>query len=86
MKIKKITKADYSSYLFSDDEIKVKIVKADSVYCENCGHTQRLWGEEKYICKHCGTMVFRNEKIRFKYRWREKIIRERRKNNGTNTD
>jgi hypothetical protein len=86
MKIKKITKADYSSYLFSDDETKVKIVKADSAYCEHCGHTQRLWGEDKYICKHCGTMVFRNEKIRFKYRLNEKLIRNRREQNGKNND
>jgi tRNA(Ile2) C34 agmatinyltransferase TiaS len=86
MKIKKITKADYSSRLFSEDETKVKIVRADSAYCEKCGHRQLLWGEEKYICKNCGTMVFRNDKIRFKYRLREKLIRKRRKQNGKDND
>ena len=84
-----MTKARVDSFKFygyDDDEKKVKIAKDDSAYCENCGHTQRLWGEEKYICRYCGTMVFRNDKVKFKYRLKEKMIRERRKENGKDND
>ena len=73
-KIKKIK--DYFST--KDDEEKAKIVKADSAYCENCGHRQWLWGEDKIICTHCGTLVFRNDKIRFKHRLKEKMAKQRR--------
>lgn len=79
-------KDDYKLYVFRDDVERAIITKADSNYCENCGHRQLLHGKEKNICHHCGHMVFRNEKVKFKYRLNEARIREKRKNNGKNND
>jgi DNA-directed RNA polymerase subunit RPC12/RpoP len=82
MKINSITKSNIAKKFFKDDVDNALIAKTDSAYCEKCGHRQMLWGGEKNICRHCGTMVFKDDKTRFKYRLNEKIIRERRKDNG----
>jgi tRNA(Ile2) C34 agmatinyltransferase TiaS len=75
----------FNDYGFEADVTRAKIVMADSAYCENCGHRQYLKGQDKYICKYCGTMVFRNDKVKFKHRLKEEMIRKR-KENGTNND
>jgi tRNA(Ile2) C34 agmatinyltransferase TiaS len=82
MRIRPVTKAEKTKQLYKADIDQAKVAKADSAYCENCGHRQMLWGDEKFICRHCGTMVFKDEKTRFKYRLNERLIRERRKDNG----
>jgi ribosomal protein S27AE len=65
---------------FEEDIEKAKIVRENSNYCEKCGHRQMLNGKDKEICTHCGTMVFRNEKVKFDYRLKEALIKEKRKN------
>lgn len=82
MRVKPITKSEFARIQFKADVDQAKVVKADSAYCEVCGHRQMLWGEEKCICRHCGTMVFKDDKTKFKYRLNERIIRERKKDNG----
>lgn len=76
----------FKRYSFEDDVERAIIEKADSNYCENCGHRQPLKGRDKHICHHCGHMVFRNDKVKFKYRFNEARIKEKRKSNGKNND
>lgn len=82
MSMMRIKVRNFKSFGYEEDIKKAKVVQADSSYCEKCGHTQRLWGEEKHICKNCGTMVFKNDEVKFKYRLKEKIIRKKREQNG----
>ncbi len=70
----------FKRYNFDDDIERAAIVKADSNYCENCGHRQILYGKDRYICQYCGHMVFRNDKVKFKYRLKEAMKKEKRKN------
>lgn len=74
------------NYGFQEDIEKAKITRADSNYCENCGHRQLLKGQDKYICRNCGHMVFRNEKVKFLYRLNEARAKEKRNTNGQSND
>lgn len=48
--------------------------------CKHCGHTQAIDNsQDKIICKWCKNYIFRNDDIEEKYRFREKLFRERRK-------
>lgn len=45
-----------------------------------CGHTQIIGkGRDYVVCGHCGKYIFRTDELEFKYRMKEKLIREKRK-------
>lgn len=40
----------------------------------NCGHRVTIYHpKEKEICTYCGSYVFKNKKVEFKYRMKEKL-------------
>ncbi len=78
MQIRKIS--EFWNWGFEEDKEKAKVVRANSNYCERCGHRQSLNGKDKEICTYCGTMVFRNNKVKFEYRLKEAREKEKRKN------
>lgn len=50
--------------------------------CKHCGHTQPIHHLlEKVECKWCHNFIFRNEFDEFKYRLKEKQIKERKYQN-----
>ena len=79
-------KEEFKKYNFKDDVERALITRADSNYCEKCGHRQLLHGKNKEICGYCGTLVFRNDKVKFEYRLKEARAREKRKNDGKHTN
>ena len=47
--------------------------------CETCGHSKSIpIFIEKVICEWCGNYVFRDEKVKFKYRLEQAKIKQRR--------
>lgn len=51
--------------------------------CKICNHSNTILARGGYQpCHWCKNMVFLTPKIEFEYRLKEKIIRERRKENG----
>lgn len=48
--------------------------------CKHCGHTQPIHILlDKVVCRWCHNYIFRNELDEFKYRLKEKQIKEKRK-------
>ncbi len=48
--------------------------------CKHCGHTQPIYiMQDKVVCKWCHNYIFKNDLDEFKYRLKEKQIKERRK-------
>ena len=71
-------------YWLSTKEIERKYEeKQKYAYKCKCGHTVFIINKRDYVlCSHCKNLVFKNKKIEFEYRMKEKIIREKRKENG----
>ena len=54
------------------------------ILCPNCGHSMLLGRKDKKICSHCGSYVFKDELTEFHYRLREKMLKEKNKNDSIN--
>ena len=51
-------------------------------YCK-CGHSVYIVNSQnKAICSHCKNLVFKDKETEFKYRMREKLIKERKNERG----
>lgn len=64
---------------------EIERLYADKEKCRvkcKCGHTVTILNPKGYqICRWCQNYVFLNPKLEFEYRIKEKLIKERRKNN-----
>jgi ribosomal protein L37E len=58
----------FNDIIKKEDEIAKFKVK-----CKNCGHIVVLVNAKKTICSHCGVWVFKNDKIEFEYRLKERM-------------
>ena len=47
-------------------------ITKNKISCE-CGHKIFLYKKDKLICSWCGRYVFKNKRIEFKYRIKEKL-------------
>lgn len=45
-----------------------------NVKCKNCGHTV-FPARDRIICSYCGNWVYKNDKIEFKYKFKEILKR-----------
>ena len=63
------------------DEKMFAFYQKGSIKCKYCGHTIFMI-RERGICTHCGHWAYRDRKTEFKYKTLEKIIKEKRKENG----
>lgn len=53
------------------------------VYCPNCGHSVVIVNKSNMaLCSWCKIMVFKDKQTEFKYRMKENLIKEKRKENG----
>lgn len=51
-------------------------------YCK-CGHSVIIANKKGMaICSHCRNLVFKDKETEFKYRLKEKLFKEKRKENG----
>lgn len=62
----------------NDDYRRINGYFRSSIKCKICGHTI-LPTNERVICTHCGYWNYRNNKVEFKYRTKETLIKEKRK-------
>ena len=63
------------------DEKMFSFYLKGSVKCKYCGHTIFMV-RERGICTHCGHWNYRTKKDEFKYRTKETLIKEKRKDYG----
>lgn len=45
--------------------------------CKNCGHSIQFVDLDRIICSHCGLWVYKNDKLEFQYKMKEKIKKEK---------
>ena len=42
-------------------------------YCKNCGHSTSLMKPDWIPCSHCGSRIYKNDLIEFRYKAKEEI-------------
>ena len=60
-------------WIYKDIEKRDEEIARFKVKCKNCGQVVVLVNSEKVICSNCGFWVFKNDKIEFEYRLKERI-------------
>ena len=60
----------YKNQIKIDNELALLKIK-----CEHCGHTMSLIKKDRKICTHCGHWVYRTPEAKFKYKLKEKMIK-----------
>ena len=67
------------------DIIKLEDSRAKfKVRCRHCGHTMVIVDTDKTICSHCGHWIFKTPELEFKYRLRERMIKNENNNKKKN--
>ena len=66
----------YYEILNFKEETKLldEMMKARTI-CPRCGHSILLLKRERDICNICNHWVYKNEKVEFKYKIRERMLR-----------
>lgn len=60
------------------EDMKVGLIYAESsVKCKTCGHAMLLAGRDRRVCSWCGNYIYKDDKTEFKYKLKEKILKER---------
>ncbi len=65
-----------NNYLDHSNKIDIKrnnALRQISYYCKKCGHTVLIANVDRIICSHCGHWVYKNDKIEFAYKMKEKM-------------
>ena len=70
------------------EEIQKQIIarRQVRVRCKKCGWGRYFIGKNtRLVCKNCGSYIFKNDREEFKYRMKERIIKnEREERNSKN--
>ena len=65
-----------NKYLSFGDIEKIASAKKQFILKCKCGHSITMINAERTICSHCGKWCYRTPQIEFRYKMKEKLIKE----------
>lgn len=54
-----------------------KFNKYEHIYCEGCGHSMYFKSNYPVPCNYCGTLVYPSKRSEFRYKLKNKIVKNK---------
>lgn len=58
---------------YEEDSKLMHTLTECSIKCKHCGHTINLFNADRTICSWCGSFVYKNPKLEFRYKMKIKL-------------